>query len=93
MQICQTNIKENVNFSKFGKINKPDSLQLTNLWSFESCDKDYGMKYPGRMPGQIVENLLWYYTEPFDLVVDPMAGGGTTIDVCLKMCRRIKAFD
>ena len=24
------------------------------------------------MPGQAVENLLWYYTKPFDLVVDPM---------------------
>jgi DNA modification methylase len=51
------------------------------------------MDYPGRIPGQIIENLLYYYTEPFDLVVDPMAGGGTTIDVCKAMYRRYRAYD
>jgi len=71
----------------------PDSLQLYNVWRFQQCDPRYGMDYPGRIPGQIVENLLWYYTEPFDLVVDPMAGGGTTVDVCKAMYRRYAAFD
>jgi len=61
--------------------NAPTSLQYTNLWEFNSCDPEYGEKgYPGRMPGQIIENLLWYYTQPFDVVLDPMAGGGTTMD-------------
>jgi len=73
--------------------NPPDSLQLYNVWRFQQCDPRYGMDYPGRIPGQIVENLLWYYTEPFDLVVDPMAGGGTTVDVCKAMYRRYVAFD
>ena len=59
----------------------PTSLQYTNLWEFNACDPEYGEKgYPGRMPGQIIENLLWYYTQPFDVVLDPMAGGGTTMD-------------
>jgi hypothetical protein len=40
----------------------PDSLQLYNLWHFQSCDDRFGMNYPGRIPGQIVENLLYYYT-------------------------------
>jgi len=72
----------------------PDSLQIENLWNFSRCDNRYGTpKYPGRMPGQIVENLLWYYTEPFDIVVDPMVGGGTTIDVCKEMYRRCIAYD
>ncbi len=31
---------------------------------------------------RIVENLLYAYTEPFDVVVDPFAGGGSTIDIC-----------
>ena len=33
------------------------------------------------MPGQMVENLLWLYTEPGQIVMGPFAGGGTTIDV------------
>jgi len=71
----------------------PESLQLFNLWRFNDCDSRYGMDYPGRIPGQILENLLYYYTEPFDIVVDPMAGGGTTIDVCKAMLRRYRAYD
>jgi len=72
----------------------PSSLQITTLWSFDACDPSYGEKgYPGRMPGQIVENLLWYYTEPFDLVLDIFAGSGTTIDVSKKMYRRYLGFD
>jgi len=33
------------------------------------------------------------YTEPFDIVVDPFAGGGSTIDVCKKRLRRYWASD
>jgi hypothetical protein len=70
--------KQLVTIYKTSKMNLflKDSLQLYNVWRFQQCDPRYGMDYPGRILGQIVENLLWYYTEPFDLVVDPMAGGG-----------------
>jgi len=75
------------------KVRIPDSLQVYNLWQFNDCSSGYGIDYPGRIPGQIVENLLYYYTKPFDIVVDPMAGGGTTIDVCIAMSRRYRAYD
>lgn len=71
----------------------PDSYQLYNVWNFPKADRQYGLDYPGRIPGQIVENLLYYYTNPFDTVVDPMAGGGTTIDVCKVLYRRYQAYD
>lgn len=67
--------------------------ELTNVWRFQSCDSQYGTEWPGRVPGQIIENLLYYYTDEFDLVVDPMTGGGTTVDVCTAMARRYAAFD
>ena len=41
------------------------------------------------MPPPIVENVLWLYTEPGDIIVDPFAGGGTTIDVAKAMGRRV----
>jgi hypothetical protein len=41
------------------------------------------------MPPAVVENLLWLYTEPGDIVVDPFAGGGTTIDGAKAMGRRV----
>ena len=68
--------------------------RVYNVWNFSMCDDRFGMKgYPGRIPGQIVQNLLHYYTEENDLVVDPMAGSGTTVDVCKLMNRRYQAYD
>lgn len=72
----------------------PLSLQLFDVWHFGQCDERYGQaNFPGRIPGQMVENLLWCYTEPGDIVLDPMAGGGTAIDVCKAMGRRYLAYD
>lgn len=72
----------------------PDSLQVSNIWRFSSRDSRFGIKdYPGSIPGQVIENFLYYFTDLFDLVVDPMAGGGTTIDVCKSMYRRYLAYD
>lgn len=72
----------------------PDSLHLYDVWTFSSCDDRYGIAgYPGQIPGQIVENVLHYYTKPGDIILDPMAGGGTAIDVCKAMGRRFLAFD
>jgi len=71
----------------------PESLQLYNVWYFPRRDPRYGLDFEGAIPGQIVENVLYYYTEPFQVVVDPMAGGGTTIDVCKAMYRRYLAYD
>jgi hypothetical protein len=45
------------------------------------------------MPPQVVENLLWFFTEPGDIVVDPFAGSGTTVDVAKAMGRRVWASD
>jgi hypothetical protein len=58
---------QNANNSKMH--NPPEELQITTAWEFKLCDPDMGIKnYPGQLAGQLIENLLWYYTEPFDLV-------------------------
>lgn len=72
---------------------RPESFQLYNVWSFANRDARYGLDFEGAIPGQILENVLYYYTQPFDIIVDPMAGGGTTIDVCKAMYRRYRAYD
>jgi hypothetical protein len=81
-------------FATFGKSEfGDDSPRHYNLWHFGSIDKRLGLDYPGRLAGQIMLNLLYYYTEQGDLVVDPMAGGGVTVDCCLVMNRRCRAYD
>lgn len=69
----------------------PESRQHFDVWQFQKSEGE--SSYFGKMPPQVVENLLWLYTQPGDIVVDPFAGGGTTIDVAKRMGRRVWASD
>lgn len=72
-------------------------LQATTLWDFPR--QSYGKtkkgnnKYPGVTPAELIWNLIWRYTEPGDLVVDPMCGSGTTLDVCKEEGRKAICYD
>ena len=63
-----------------------------DVWHFKH-DRAFGVPHPGAIPPAIIAHLLHYYTNPGSLVVDPMAGGGTTLDVCESMGRRCLAYD
>lgn len=63
-----------------------------DVWPFKH-DRAFGIPHPGSIPPAIVAHALHYYTVPGALVVDPMAGGGTTLDVCESMGRRCLAYD
>jgi len=63
-----------------------------DVWSFRH-DRAFGIPHPGAIPPAIVAHAIYYYTLPNALVVDPMAGGGTTLDVCQSMGRRCFAYD
>ncbi len=72
-------------------------LESTTLWDYPR--QSYGKKpkgsnkYAGVTPAFVIYNMVKRYTEPGDLVLDPMAGSGTTLDVCVEEGRRCKAFD
>ncbi len=57
-------------------------LKERNVWFFETPDPRFGRSgFQGRMAGQIVANAIFHYTRPGAVIVDPMAGSGTTADV------------
>ncbi|MEM4353507.1 MAG: DNA methyltransferase [Candidatus Caldarchaeum sp.] len=72
-------------------------VEATTFWDFPR--QSYGLtpkgdnKYPGVTPALIIYNMVWRYTDPGDLVVDPMAGSGTTLDVCREEKRRCICYD
>ena len=72
-------------------------FETTTLWDFPT--QNYGNilhgdnKYPGVTPAFIIWNLIQRYTKEGDLVIDPMCGSGTTIDVCKEEKRRVLGFD
>ena len=72
------------------------SIQHFDVWSFASNDREGGgqQSYFGACPPQIMENLLWLYTEPGkSVVVDLFAGSGTTLEVSHRMGRRCWVSD
>lgn len=72
-------------------------IDATTLWDFPR--QSYGItkkgdnKYSGVTPALVIFNLIWRYTEIGDLVVDPMCGSGTTIDVCSEEKREVLGLD
>ena len=77
-------------------VNKP-RLESTTLWDYPR--QTYGKiqkgnnKYAGVTPAFVIYNMVKRYTEPGDLVLDPMAGSGTTLDVCSEEERNCIAYD
>lgn len=69
-------------------------ITLSSVWNFGNRDNYAGdANFYGNAPTQVVEQCVLRLTNKDDLVVDPMAGSGTTIDVCKAYNRKIKAFD
>lgn len=84
-----------------GGAKPPLRLFTTTLWEYpsqhyvsasgnpEQGDRDY----VGATPSWVIWQLLSRYTREGDLVVDPMCGGGTTLDVACDLDRRAQCFD
>jgi DNA modification methylase len=75
----------------------PLKPQTTTLWDYPSQHYGEGMQgdknYKGATPSYVVWNLLTRYTRENDLVLDPMCGSGTTLDVCRDLNRRGLGYD
>ncbi|MEK7846140.1 MAG: class I SAM-dependent methyltransferase [Nitrospinota bacterium] len=72
-------------------------IETTTLWDFPTQnygDKPHGNnKFNGVTPAFVIWNLLQRYTKEGDLVVDPMCGSGTTIDVAKELGRQVIGYD
>jgi DNA modification methylase len=72
-------------------------FETNSLWYYP--EQSYGSsqkgdpKFEGVTPAYIIWNLIERYTKPGDLVIDPMAGSGTTIDVCEEEGRKVIGYD
>ena len=93
--------QKQVDKAYYGPGGNPDDLkpvlESTTLWDYPKqsygATKKGNSKFQGVTPAFIIYNMLHRYTAPGDLVLDPMCGSGTTIDVCLEEDRDVIGFD
>jgi len=77
-------VSENENFRNF-------EPQVYTTWNFGKATNE--VRHFGNIPPEIIDNLMYFYTQPFDVVFDPFGGGGSTIDKCLERKRRYFVTD
>jgi len=65
--------------------------QLYSIWNFARNTNE--VRHFGNIPPEVIDNLLYYYTQPFDVVFDPFGGSGSTIDKCKERGRRYYVSD
>lgn len=69
-------------------------LLLSSVWDIGKRDNYAGDNgFYGNAPTQVVEQCVLRLTRKKSLVLDPMAGSGTTIDVCRHLKRKYLAYD
>lgn len=90
--------KETQDLERLPKVGKLSALhqddfepEIYDIWNF--ARKTNEVKHYGNTEQRILDNLLYTFTQPFDIVIDPFAGGGSSIDVCLKRLRRYWVSD
>lgn len=64
---------------------------IYNIWKQQT--KSEGVNHFGNSEVTLLDNLLYLYTNPFDVVIDPFGGSGSTIDLCQKRLRRYWVSD
>ncbi len=80
-------------FTRFKELVARGVIPYT-VWDFPDRDDYAGDKdFHGNCSPQIVEQCIWRFTDENDLVVDPMAGSGTALDVCRKTNRKCIGYD
>ncbi len=79
--------KSDINAADFADFKPP----IYNVWKQQT--KTAGVSHFGNSESAFVDRLLYLYTVPFDVVVDPFAGSGSTIDICKKRSRRYWVSD
>lgn len=64
------------------------------IWDFRYRDDYAGDKdFHGNCSPQVIEQCIWRFSNEGELVLDPMAGSGTALDVCKKFNRRCIGYD
>lgn len=78
--------------AQMGEILQDFTPPLYNIWNLQKQDNATDSHF-GSFPLYFMKSLLYYHTQPWDIIFDPFAGGGTTVDACKETLRRYYCTD
>lgn len=58
------------------------NIKYTSFWSFGKPNNSFGLDIETKTPPQMIANLLFWYAEPGNFIVDLTDSYGTTRDLC-----------
>ncbi len=82
--------------AKFKKLKELEDkkIELSSVWNFGKRGKGFGSHiFHGNCIPQVVEQCILRYSKMGDVILDSMAGSGTTLDVAKNLNRKCLAFD
>lgn len=78
--------------AQMGEMQQDFTPPLYNIWNLQKQDNATDSHF-GSFPLYFMKSLLYYHTQPWNVIFDPFAGGGTTVDACKEMLRRYYCTD
>ena len=69
-------------------------IKKFSTWNYTSAHPLMGnSSFQGRIPGEIPFNIIHWFSKSDALVIDSMAGSGTTLDAALLLGRKCRGYD
>ncbi len=80
---------------KFNNPKKPDGsgTMIFNWFNWERDSKDIPKIHPTQKPIKVLKKLIEIFTDEGDVVIDPVAGSGTTLRACMELNRSCYGFE
>ena len=95
-QLTHNKLSDGVNKKKWGRLN-PEKTR-TNIWSYAvglggTTSDRIAFKHPAVFPEGLAQDHILSWSNPGDLVLDPMCGSGTTGKMALRNGRQFIGID
>lgn len=91
-QSTVSRIVDNMQIVHLHDLHKDFKPPIYNIWNLAKQDNATDSHF-GSFPLYFMKSLIHYHTDPLEIVFDPFAGGGTTVDACKEMFRRYYCTD
>lgn len=86
-------IKRSVKSAKYGELGRRFNIWYYKVGKGHSATEDFAYKHPALFPEELARDHIICWSNPDDIVLDPMCGSGTTLKMAKIQKRHYIGFD